>query len=519
MSHEPKPVYFGKLQSMFWPIYRHELKKILLIFFTFFFIAFNYNILTCLRISVLVSTPNCGPSSVPFITIFLTLPAAFILTKFYAWLNTKLSRSSIFYIFVFSFLLVYLTFLLFLYPNLDKLALDVVATKIINSNFLPNGYKNVVGIIQYWPVSIFFAASELWGTVILSMLFWGFCNEVTPMEQAKRSYAIFSIGANSAGFFSGYFANAIKIDKFNSNFFYGKTAWDQTLFVQLIAVVSVALVIVAIFFWLNSYLKPKIPDLNLAPKPALRKKNITKSDTSMRKSIKYVIKSKYALSIAIIVVAYNVVYNLSYVLWTDTVQNTLVDVNSINAYMHQITVITSILAFIFALILSGNLIRSFGWTIAALVTPVVCLVTSIGFLSDFLFNGFSGIFMAQSLFGLPISLFFASMQFTIGRACKYTLFDETKEIAFIPLKSSQQRRIKAVVDGIASLVGKSGGSVIYLVLLGLLGSLQASATYVSLLIFILIFSWIIAVVILGELVHAKSSKSQVIEEEISAALS
>ena len=45
--------------------------------------------------------------------------------------------------------------------------------------------------------------SELWGSVAISLLFWGFANDITRVSESKRFYAMFGLGANFAMLFSG----------------------------------------------------------------------------------------------------------------------------------------------------------------------------------------------------------------------------------------------------------------------------------------------------------------------------
>ena len=42
----------------------------------------------------------------------------------------------------------------------------------------------------------FYCSAELWGDVVLSLLFWGLANEMTTMEEAPTLYPLFGIGAN-----------------------------------------------------------------------------------------------------------------------------------------------------------------------------------------------------------------------------------------------------------------------------------------------------------------------------------
>ncbi len=42
----------------------------------------------------------------------------------------------------------------------------------------------------------FYCSAELWGDVVLSLLFWGLANEMTTIEEAPTLYPLFGIGAN-----------------------------------------------------------------------------------------------------------------------------------------------------------------------------------------------------------------------------------------------------------------------------------------------------------------------------------
>ena len=40
-------------------------------------------------------------------------------------------------------------------------------------------------VIEYWTFSLFYCASELWGSVVISVLFWSLANEVCTIAEAK----------------------------------------------------------------------------------------------------------------------------------------------------------------------------------------------------------------------------------------------------------------------------------------------------------------------------------------------
>ena len=97
--------------------------------------------------------------------------------------------------------------------------------------------------------------------------------------------------------------------------------------------------------------------------------------------------------------------------------------------MNQITFFTGVLAVLSALFLSGNIIRRYGWTITAIITPIVWFISSLFLFSLMFYEGMviKGILSSVIFNPANMILIFSSLQICFGRACKYTVFDETKE--------------------------------------------------------------------------------------------
>ena len=55
-----------------------------------------------------------------------------------------------------------------------------------------------VQMIENWVYSLFFCAGELWGGVVISVLFWSLANEVCSVSDAKTIYPSMGIAANVA---------------------------------------------------------------------------------------------------------------------------------------------------------------------------------------------------------------------------------------------------------------------------------------------------------------------------------
>lgn len=497
----PKP--FGKIRNFLWPIHLYEHRKLLPMLALFFLISFIYNLLRCMKVTLVVTSGGAGAEVIPFLKVWAVLPAAILLTYIYTKLSSNLSRERVFYTMLIMFLSFFTIFLLVLHPNREILELTSLADML--QARLPDGLRGLVAIVRHWPLSLFYVMCEMWSAVVLSMLFWGFANEVTTVDEAKRFYAIFAIGANFSGIFSGQSAQFLSVQEYNPNLPFGNAAWEQTLMLQLGVVLLVGLAIMVLFRWVNRAViryQPRVVPLIVMDAEKTEDKNSRK--LSLMECFSYLAKSRYMVYVTILVVAYNIVYNLSDVLWTDQVSQRYPNANDFNAYINQIASITGIFATLSGLILSGNVIRRYGWTITAMITPMIWLVTSIGFFGFLLFEASVPLSdLLYSILNIPaisLALFFGSAQICLGRASKYTVFDETKEIAFIPLPKVEQRKGKAVVDGIASRFGKSGGSLTIQVMLVLCGELALTIPYVAGIFLIVLTGWIIAVRGLGKMV-------------------
>jgi AAA family ATP:ADP antiporter len=168
-------------------------------------------------------------------------------------------------------------------------------------------------------------------------------------------------------------------------------------------------------------------------------------------------------------------------------------------YVNNLTSAMGVISTSVSLVLAG-IIRKAGWTFTALLTPLVLLTTTIAFFSCILFDNTLSPMVSVLLGTTPLALavFLGSVQNCFSKAAKYSLFDTTKEMAFIPLTPDHKLKGKAAIDGIGSRLGKSTGSVVHQSLLILFGSLSASAPYVAVILLAVIVIWMSAVRSLGK---------------------
>jgi len=463
--------------------------------FMFFLISFNYNALRAYKDSMVVTAPQSGAEAIPFIKVWAILPAAILLTFLFTRLANRFSREKVFYIMMCLFLAFFFIFTFILFPAQDYLHPNALADKL--QTILPSGFKGLIAIFRNWTFTLFYVMSELWGTAILTVLFWGFANEVTNVKEARRYYGILMIGANIAGIFSGqasiYFSGNIYIPSLP----YGKDAWEQSVFFLNCSIIIAGVLTIAIFRWLNRHV--------IRPTENAKPENLRpeKVKMSMRKNFAYLAKSKYLICIAAIVVAYNVAINLVEVVWKNQIKQVFPNPNEYNVYMGEVMTLMAVIATLASIFITGNIIRRTSWTFSALVSPIILFITGIGFFTFVLFqnSGFGWVGWISAALGstpLMLSVMLGSIQNSLSRAAKYTLFDATKEIAFIPLSNESKLKGKAAIDGVGSRLGKSGGSVIHQGLLLIFSTVSASTPYVAAIFLGVVLVWILAVVTLGK---------------------
>lgn len=485
---------FGKWRAFFWPVHNYELKKLIPMLLIFFLISFDYNILRTLKDTVVITAKSSGAEVIPFIKVWVMFPSAILMTIIFTKLSNYFSRERVFYCMMGSFLGYFAIFIFFLHPNQDLLHPHKLADDL--QQILPLGAKGLIAMFRNWTFTIFYVMSELWSSAILTVLFWGFANQVTRVSEAKRFYGLFGIGANLSGVFAGQVSVSLSRHVYNPNLPYGRDGWDQTLFmlVSLVLVAGVAAII--LFRWLN---KVVLTDPLYYDTAAAKEDKNIKGKLSFRETFSYLSRSKYLIFIALIVISYNLVINLTEVLWKHEVRELYPNPSDYSLYTNQISTIIGVIATFCALFVSGNSIRVLGWTFTAMLTPFILFTTSIGFFFFFFMKDNLSEFIHAMTGFTPLAfvVFFGSLQNILSRAAKYSVYDATKEMSFIPLTAEWKLKGKAAIDGVCSRMGKSSGSIVHQSLLLMFSTFSASAPYVAIVLFGVIGIWVFATRSLG----------------------
>ncbi|KAL6842712.1 hypothetical protein ACP4OV_027556 [Aristida adscensionis] len=462
------------------------LKKIVPLGLMFFCILFNYTILRDTKDVLVVTAKGSSAEIIPFLKTWVNLPMAIGFMLLYTKLSNVLSREALFYTVIFPFIAFFGAFAFVLYPLRNVIHPTALADKLLAA--LGPSFLGPVAILRIWSFCLFYVMAELWGSVVISVLFWGFANQnhihrITTVDEAKEFYPLFGLGANIALIFSGrtvkYFSNLRK------TLGPGVDGWEVSLKGMMSIVVILGLVITSIYWGVNKFVlnDPSLPKSD-------RKKKKEKPKLGMKESLKVLLSSRYVRDLATLVVAYGISINLVEVTWKSKLKAQFPSPNEYSAFMGDFSTATGIATF--TMMLLGRIIlRKFGWGVAAMITPTVLLLTGVGFFSLILFGQpLTPVLATMGMTPLLAAVYVGAMQNIFSKSAKYSLFDPCKEMAYIPLDEDMKVKGKAAIDVVCNPLGKSGGALIQQFMILTFGSLANSTPYLGGILLVIVLAWL-----------------------------
>lgn len=440
---------------------QHAGVKKILILAQFFLIIFIYHILKDLKDTLVITASEAGAEVIPFIKTWAMLPFAVAASYAFTQLYQRIGREKTLYCFVGFLLSGYAVFAFFLFPQRESLAL--VELPHFLEGVLPTGTGGFVAMIRYWHYTAFYLTAELWSMMVLSILFWGAVNSTTTVEDAKSFYPVCTLVGNCAGIIAG------QSSAFLCNFFEGFLQWEQILQALILLVLVLGCLVMGVARWLARF-EASTEGLQSAKKSA---------KVSYKESILSILRSKPLFYIAVIVIGYALTSNLIEVVWKGTIKKVYPLPQDYNAYVNTLTSLIGAFAVVMSLV-SRWMYKRLKWSTVALITPAVLFCTSFFFFTFLHFSPeqMSAFFPWVSPFYLLMSL--GSLHYLLGTTAKYTIFDMSKEMAFLSIEPEERMRAKSVIDCVGSRLGKSGASSLYQVFLVLFGATSGQVSLLGL---------------------------------------
>ncbi|WCJ40637.1 ADP ATP carrier protein 1 chloroplastic [Euphorbia peplus] len=470
---------FGEVeQPKFLGIEISTLKKIIPLGLMFFCILFNYTILRDTKDVLVVTARGSSAEIIPFLKTWVNLPLAIGFMLLYNQLSNVLSKQALFYTVIVPFIAFFGAFGFLLYPLSNHLHPQAFADQLLN--VLGPRFLGPIAIMRIWTFCLFYVMAELWGSVVISVLFWGLANQITTVDEAKKFYPMFGLGANIALIFSGrtvkYFSNMRK------SLGPGVDGWALSLKAMMSIVVLMGLAICGCYWWVNNYV----------PAPTRSKKKKEKPKMGAMESMKFLISSKYIRDLATLVVAYGISINLVEVTWKSKLKAQFPSPNEYSSFMGDFSTATGVATFLMMLV-SQYIFNKYGWGAAAKITPTVLLITGVGFFSLILFGApLSPALASIGMTPLLAAVYVGAMQNIFSKSAKYSLFDPCKEMAYIPLDEETKVKGKAAIDVVCNPLGKSGGALIQQFMILTFGSLANSTPYLGATLLVIVLAWLAA---------------------------
>lgn len=468
---------------------RSELRRLIPFTLLLFCLCIAYNMLRAIKDVITLTTYNCGAEVIPFLKVWGALPGSVILAATFAWLSQRLRRQTIFYLFLGGFLTYYLSFAYFFYPNMELLRASKIA--VVLHHHLPAGCCGLVHMVENWPATLFYVVCELWPTALIAVLFWGFANQSFSTEEASRNYGLMKVGATASALCAGTLASLLTV----------KTSvqgcWEATFFRQIHAVTILGLMAIAIFAYMQRHVIPA-PE---TPTPIE-----TRKQRGLIHSIRIVMGDRRLICLAVLVLGYNMVYNCIDVLWKAQIREAYPNPNDLMRFISSLTAAVGTFALLAALS-SSWIVRRLGWTALAVVTPAVMLILSTSFFSVLFFGEGKTIAWGATAGPIGLLVMIGAAQNALTKACKYSVFDISKEIAFTSLDRETQWSGKTAIDGVGNDLGKTGASLTQQAFLLGFGNLSVAAPWLAAIVFVVLFAWLYAVKELGKQHKLESSES------------
>jgi AAA family ATP:ADP antiporter len=308
----------------------------------------------------------------------------------------------------------------------------------------------------------------------------------------KRFYTFFSLFGNSALVLVGFLMMNL--------------ASEGTIIVKLmqisdhkITLVQVSLILV-IFFGLLSCWLVRFVIKNVMTNPSFYAKDKAESDLTLKLGLKqsflYIARSKYLWIMLVCSASFGLSMNLVEAVWKAKIKELYPTVSSY-AEFNSLYILWTGVAIMVMTVIGNNVMRAYSWFVAAIITPIIIMITGIMFFIFVVFDKdivsiFDGAIIMSPL-ALAVSM--GGLQNVLAKGAKYSIWDTSKEMLYIPLEPELKVKGKAAVDVISSKIGKSSSGLIQSLIFTIIptATLTSISPYLMVIFAIVCYTWIIAV--------------------------
>ncbi|NCP62759.1 MAG: NTP/NDP exchange transporter [Alphaproteobacteria bacterium] len=480
---------FSKVRAALFPIHNIEIKKFLPLALIMLCVLFNYTILRDTKDSLIATAPGAGPEAIPYLKAIFVMLGAMSFVVLYTKLTNMFSSEKLFYGIVTAFLIFFAAFSFVLYPNIEMLHPDINRVHDLQAEF-PR-VKFLLSVWAVWTYSLFYVMSELWGSVMISLLFWQFANEIVRSSEAKRFYPLFVLIGNIALMLSG--TAVVIFSDIRHSLPADVDAWGVSLQYLGVTIVVAGSIAMYIYRWMHKNVLTNPLYYDAASPKAPKKK---KPKLGVMESFKYLFSSPYIGLIALLVLSYGMSINLIEVIWKKQLSLQFSgDPNGYNTFMGNFSRVTGA-ATISIIFLTKGIVGRFGWFTGAVITPLVLAITGGLFFALVLFSDqLNPIVMGLGFTATYMAVLVGALQNILTKGTKYALFDPTKEMAYIPLDQDLKTKGKAAVDVIGGRLGKAAGgwTILGIFTIFAVQDIMIVTPYLAVIIAGIVLAWVVGV--------------------------
>lgn len=440
--------HLNNLQKILWPIEKKELRVFLPMALMMFCFLANFGLLESLKDSLII--PTLGAEVISFLKLWFVMPCAVLVTITYMKLSNSMNIKYIYYTFILLFSIVFLVFGFVVYPNRQSFHPNQYSVDLYIENY--NNFKWIIKLLGKWGYVLIYIFSNLWSSVIINLIFWQFVNNTTETEVAKRFYPTLGMIGNLGSVFAGlllilFTSNSFLDNDYILSFFSPKNRCTSETFIKM----TLSTVVVINFFsvLLFNFVYKRLQTVNSKNKKLLNQK----TKLSILDSIKLIMSSRYILNICIMVICYSFAVNILEGPWKNSIKIIYPQMKGYAGFMGKFNVFLGFASIFFVFL--GNFIFQFlSWSYAIFFSPVLIGISGLLF---FIFISFGpDLELVNYVF---IAAIMGSIQNIISKSSKYTIFDASKEMAYLPLSAELRSKGKATVEIMGSKLGKSMGAL------------------------------------------------------------
>lgn len=405
-----------------------------------FLISFVYVILKSIKEPLVVLSKGSCVEILPVLKAYVVFPTSIFFMLFFGAITQKHPPSKVFFGLISFFLLFFIGYMLIL-PYADYFLPHEHAKKLLAD--YPQ-HRHWIALYRYWLYALGFTAMEMYGQVIIFVVFWGFSNDICNREEAKQYYPLL-IGSGCVG---GLFASEYVIWILNRT---TSDAADVKEVAQPILLLSIFLLVAILIFYGILYREfyQNTPE-KLSP--------ISKKKISFMEAMRHILSNPSLLAISTMVIACALSINLLDVTYKANLKNLFPLKKDYQLFKTRIAEVVLFISGFITLFLRRQM-GSVSWKKSSLVTPLTILLSGSLFFISSKFRVF---------FGFPLLwiVYLGVFQSLLSEIAKYAFFDSSKEVAYMALDRETRIKGKAAGDLIGSRAGKSlSGHVHTLILL------------------------------------------------------